>query len=409
VVWTPPLPAPDTYDVYAWWPAFSSNAGNARFTITHEGGSETVTVDRRANSHSWQLLGTFEMDPAAGHKVSLSDRADGNLAADAILFRSKVGGERVARWEGTVTGSGTYQVWAKWPAASSHSPQATYRIATPAGTQSVAANQQLGGGQWHLLGTATLAANDDWTVELSDQSPGEVVADAIAVTPPISLSDRFEWAPSLPAAGEYAIYAKWQADPSRASDAVYEIAHDGGVAQVTVDQTRDGGEWRYLGTWSLDPANGPKVALLASLTGTLSADAIRFVAGDAIGGDVAYAHADQLGTIQKLTDAAGALAWDRTARPFGETVSISAASGIAQLLRFPGQYADETGLSYNYFRDYDPTLGRYVQSDPIGLLGGINTYAYVGGNPLTFVDARGLQAGAVIPRPVWPSIPGIRV
>ena len=54
---------------------------------------------------------------------------------------------------------------------------------------------------------------------------------------------------------------------------------------------------------------------------------------------------------------------------------------------------------YNYFRDYDPAIGRYIESDPIGLVGGFNTFGYVGGNPLTFIDPRGLQSIAACANP----------
>ena len=70
------------------------------------------------------------------------------------------------------------------------------------------------------------------------------------------------------------------------------------------------------------------------------------------------------------------------------------------ILRFPGQIADaHSGLFYNYFRDYDPETGQYVESDPIGLDGGLNTYGYVEGNPVTYVDFFGLRTqGAICSR-----------
>jgi RHS repeat-associated protein len=108
-----------------------------------------------------------------------------------------------------------------------------------------------------------------------------------------------------------------------------------------------------------------------------------------------FIHPDHLNTPRMIANQAGVTVWrnDNT-EPFGNSVPNSdpGNTGIAFdfPLRFPGQYADkETNTHYNYFRDYDPAIGRYSKSDPIGLRGGLNTYAYVKGNPLRLVDPMG--------------------
>ena len=127
---------------------------------------------------------------------------------------------------------------------------------------------------------------------------------------------------------------------------------------------------------------------------------------DATTNTIYFVHTDQLGTPQKITDGSANVVWDGVYDPFGLAVSVSSLWGsptqwgsftwepttsVPTNLRFPGQYADaETALNQNWFRDYDPSIGRYTQSDPIGLWGKINTYNYASENPVEQFDPTGL-------------------
>jgi RHS repeat-associated protein len=97
-----------------------------------------------------------------------------------------------------------------------------------------------------------------------------------------------------------------------------------------------------------------------------------------------------------MTTATGIISWQAQASAFGDTkIDMQIAStrlAAENNHRFPGQYYDaETGLHQNYFRDYEASIGRYVQRDPIGLDGGINVYGYVGGGPVGLYDSKGLR------------------
>lgn len=119
--------------------------------------------------------------------------------------------------------------------------------------------------------------------------------------------------------------------------------------------------------------------------------------GNPLPSRLTWFYSDHLGVARAGMNASEDIIWQiETMTGFGDDIQIQsvADNGITLVnpLRFPGQYSDaETGLSYNYFRDYEPGLGRYVQSDPIGLDGGLNTYAYVSNNPVNDFDPRGLN------------------
>jgi RHS repeat-associated protein len=108
-----------------------------------------------------------------------------------------------------------------------------------------------------------------------------------------------------------------------------------------------------------------------------------------------YIHADHLNTPRLMTDSSKKVVWKWGSDAYGIASPVTDPDGdsLNDLLdlRFPGQIADaESGLFYNNARYYDPLTGRYTQSDPIGLQGGLNTYAYVRSNPISFTDPSGL-------------------
>jgi RHS repeat-associated protein len=114
------------------------------------------------------------------------------------------------------------------------------------------------------------------------------------------------------------------------------------------------------------------------------------VYGKQVGRSAVYdVHADHLGTPQVLTDRGQEVVWSARYEPFGE--ADLGTETITNNLRFPGQYFDaETGLHYNYFRDYDATTGRYLQADPLGTTAGTNLFGYAAANPVRFSDVLGL-------------------
>ncbi|ARU03923.1 hypothetical protein CCO03_03825 [Comamonas serinivorans] len=107
-----------------------------------------------------------------------------------------------------------------------------------------------------------------------------------------------------------------------------------------------------------------------------------------------HLHTDHLGTPMLSTDKDGKTSWKAVSEAFGAAGVLQNQSAITMNLRFPGQYWDEESQShYNFFRDYRPGVGRYIQSDPIGLSDGVNIYNYAHLNPIFYFDMNGLQAG----------------
>jgi RHS repeat-associated protein len=216
---------------------------------------------------------------------------------------------------------------------------------------------------------------------------------------------RQEWGVSQPVdesgCDACEVYAWWVSNSQNSNTVPYTVSHDGQTDTVDVDQKSNGtgGKWQLLGAYAFD-GSGSEYVEVSNANGRAAADAVKFVSlgGGSATTTVSYVHNDHLGTPQVMTDETGTMVWRATYDLFG--LATTSVNTVELNVRFPGQYYDqETGLHYNYFRYYDPSTGRYITSDPIGLLGGINPYIYANANPLRWFDAYGLEAATgTLPR-----------
>jgi RHS repeat-associated protein len=392
--WTLNVSSAATYEVYARWTAHPNRASNAKYTVIHAGGQDTVTLNQQANTGAWQLIGTYAFN-AGPATVTLSDDANGYVIADAVMLAPPGAAPNTATWTLSVPTSGSYEVFSRWTQHPNRATNAPYTVNHASGSTTVLVNQEAGGGTWFSLGTFTFSAGSA-TVTLTDQANDYVIADAVMLLPPGSQPNTATWTPNVPQAGQYEVYARWTASGNRASNATYTVTHAQGTTPIAVNQQANGGVWNLLGTFNLAPGTSHKVSLTDQANGYVVADAIRLAPISLVTElKLHFVHVDHLNTPRAVYDdqQQPRWRWDQ-AEPFGSNTADGDPSslGVVDLpLRFAGQYADkETFLHQNNFRDYDSLLGRYLESDPVGIRGGLNTFGYANSSPLIHVDPLGL-------------------
>jgi len=299
------------------------------------------------------------------------------------------------------------------------SPQANARFVAPAAFAVTASASIMGDtiskveyiSAGTLIGTATAAP---YTINLTNVAAGSYNVSAKAtgklggsatsaivnlvvannVGPQVSL-DASQSGPAAPAV----ITLNATATDSDGTIAKVEF-FNGATLLATVTQAPFAYTWNGVGagTYSVT-ARATDDRNVASTSNTAT---VVVAAPDALDStEVFYIHSDQINTAREIVNEAGVPVWESDPDPFGANLPNDNPAGkgpFSYNTRFPGQYFDiETGLHYNYYRDYDPQTGRYVQSDPIGLGGGVNTFGYVNGNPLLYMDPYGLFGWSDMP------------
>src|SRR5579859_544203 len=216
------------------------------------------------------------------------------------------------------------------------------------------------------------------------------ISGCVSASPSITLDSPATSGATYPAGTAFTLRAT-PAVPTGRTVASVEFFRDGiSIHTGTASGTQ------YVFDWAPVPGTYSVSARVTDNTGAVGDSSAVQMIFSASGPTIYYVHPDHLGSPRMITrssDNQTVWRWDNS-EPFGNSAPNESPAGLGTFTynnRFPGQYFDsETGSAYNYFRDYEAATGRYLQSDPVGLLGGLNTFNYVNANALSSVDVDGL-------------------
>jgi hypothetical protein len=299
---SPELPQGGNYNIYARWTASADRATNTPYIIKHNGISDTVRFDQQANGGKFVYLGTYYFTAQSEHIKSIVD----NLEADFVggwgssssvtvpygsnyYFHSAGTGTNYVTFTPGLPLSGNYDVYAWWTREDARATNAPYTVNYSGGADTVRIDQTQGGGKWTYLGTYYFDAQEGHTRVIVDNLDADFTGSWTASTSVAGYygsnyhlhdagtgTDTATFAPDLPVAGNYDVYAWWSASAVRASNAPYTINYNGGSDTVNVDQRVNGGQFVYLGTYYFEAGSSGTVVLSDNADASVCADAVKF-------------------------------------------------------------------------------------------------------------------------------------
>lgn len=367
--WAPTLPAAGTYAVYAWWDSGSTRATNATYTVNHAGGATAVVVNQQQNGDRWNLLGTFTFNAGSAGNVALNNQGN-NLAVIADAIRLMPGGA-----PGLASIADTYTSSAQ--PNGNFGGQGEMRVRT-------------GSTNYRAYLKFDLSAMPATFVSAKLRLYGDGPSGATVGVFPVANTTWDE------------MKITWNAQPPPGPTALSSVTIAGATPQWY--------EWNITAYVQTEKTAGRNTISLALLGIGSTTDHSDFKTRDAssnkpvieieyaVGPKLSFIHPDHLNTPRAVYDSTQQLRWRWDQQePFGDNPADENPVNLGAFefpLRLSNYYADkETGNLYAMYRDaYSPGIGRFSQSDPIGLVAGLNTYSYVDADPLRLRDPLGLAA-----------------